>query len=141
MNIFCYGTLMWPDIWRHTVRNDYVAKDAHINSFKIRKVKKEHFPALIRSLSDNSAKDIVEGKVYFDVNPQDFVRVQEHIGKQFEVTDGVCFTAESDIPISTKIFLWKPEHRTLLSDEEWSKEWFEEKALILYRKEMNQSLF
>jgi hypothetical protein len=134
---------MWPDIWRHTVRNDYVVKDAQVSGFKIRKVKKENYPAIIRSHSDEDSnkQDIVKGKVYFDINPQDFIRVQEHIGIHFDIIDGVCFTADSDIPISSKIFLWKTEHRTLLSSEEWTKEWFEEKALGHYRKEMNQSLF
>lgn len=140
MNVFCYGTLIWPDIWQHTVRSEYAVKDAYLKSFKCRKVKGENFPALIRSTSADSDKDIVEGKVYFDINGEDFIRVQEHIGKQFEIIDGVCFTEGSNLPISVKIFLWKAEHRSLLSSETWTKEWFEEKALRLYRQSLSQGI-
>jgi len=141
MNVFCYGTLMWLDIWQHTVRSEYAVKDAYLKSFKCRKVKGENFPALIRSHGDESDKNIVEGKVYFEINAEDFIRVQEHIGKQFEIIDGVCFIDGSGLPISVKIFLWKAEHRSLLSSETWTKEWFEEKILYHYRKEMNRTLF
>lgn len=141
MNLFCYGTLMWPDIWQHTVQSEYSVKDAYIKGFKRLQVKKQNYPALIHSHGEQSEKDFVHGKVYFDVNAHDFIRAQEHIGKEFEVLDGACFTADSEIAVSAKIFLWRTEHRSLLSSEEWTREWFEEKALNLYRREMNQSLF
>lgn len=141
MNVFCYGTLIWPDIWRHTVGSEYAVKDAHLTSFKCLQVKQKNYPALIRTHGENSEHDIVEGKVYFDINGEDYIRIQEHHGKEFEIIDGVCFIDDSEIPIPAKLFLWKTEHRSLLSSEAWTKEWFEDKALNLYRKEMNQSLF
>src|SRR5690606_13576225 len=122
-NVFCYGTLMWPDIWQHTVRNDYVVKDAVITSFKCLRVKQKNYPALIRTHGENSENDIVTGKVYFDINAHDYIRIQEHIGKEFEIIDGVCKTIDSEIPIPVKLFLWKTEHRSLLSSEVWTKEW------------------
>ncbi len=140
MNIFCYNALIWPDIWRHTVRNDYASVEAHIRGFHCRKVKKENYPALVRSRSKSPESDQVPGKLYFDISASDFLRAKDFIGKEFEVLEGVCFTEDSDIPQSAKVFIFKAEYRTLLSNEPWTKEWFEEKALKLVRQDINSAL-
>jgi gamma-glutamylcyclotransferase (GGCT)/AIG2-like uncharacterized protein YtfP len=137
MNIFIYGTLMYPDIWERCVRNIYASKDAQVRGFKCLKVKQEVFPALIQS---RDHEEVVAGKVYLEVNEQDFSRVKDFIGKHFQVSDGVCFVAEEATPIACKNFIWRSEYRSLLSHEPWEKAWFEEKALKIYRQSLSQGI-
>ena len=65
---------MWRDLWDHEVRNEYSEKEAVVKGYRCRRVKGEFYPALLRSPLDDSEEQ-VEGKIYFDVNPNDFERV------------------------------------------------------------------
>lgn len=140
MNIFCYGSLMWLDLWEHEVRNQYPSKAALVKGYRCRRVKGEFEPALIRS-PDKDDEEIVEGKVYLGVNALDYESIISYHGDNYEIIEGVCFTQDSETPLSAKIFIWRSEQRSLLSTDEWSKQWFEEKALKDYRRKINQSLF
>ena len=140
MNIFCYGSLMWPDLWQHEVRNQYPAKDAILKNYRCRRVKGSFEPGLIRSPNHDDV-DYVAGKLYLDVNERDFEAIVAYHGKNYEVLEGVCFTSETETPVSCMLFLWRSEQRAFLSDEDWHKEWFEEKALGDYRRKINQSMF
>ena len=140
MNIFVYGSLMWKDLWQHEVRNEYASKDAFIKGYRCRKVKGKHEPAAIHSPNIED-RETVEGKLYLDVNTDDLKRIESYYGKIYVEIDGVCFVGDSEVPISTKLFVLNTEFRDYLSDDDWTKEWFERSALGDFRRKINESLF
>lgn len=140
MNIFVYGSLMWKDLWDHEVRNQYPSKDASVKGFRCRKMKGKAEPVAIHSPPAEQHNERVHGKVYLDVNENDFKRITAYFGKEYEISETVCLTGESEVPISAKIFLLDIKFRDYLSEEDWTKEWFEQSALSDFRKKINESL-
>jgi hypothetical protein len=131
---------MWKDLWDHEVRNEYASKEAIVKNCRCRRIKGKFYPALIKLMGESREQDIVEGRVYLDVNNEDYERIRSYHGKEFDAIDSVCFTTDSELPQAAIVFVWKPEYKMFLSSEDWTKEWFEEHALSNFRKDA-QSLF
>lgn len=71
LNVFTYGSLMFPAVWGSVVRGNYPSAPATIRGFRRVRVRDREHPALI--VAHGSA--LVTGRVYFDVDASDVARL------------------------------------------------------------------
>lgn len=71
MNIFTYGSLMFPKVWSRVVRGEYRLAEATIHGFRRVRVRDCKHPALI--ISANAAP--IAGRLYYDVSADDVARL------------------------------------------------------------------
>ncbi len=120
MHVFTYGSLMYPAVWDQLVRRRYRSELVTAAGFERFAVLGERYPALVPS-SDVSKE--VEGRVYFDVKPDDLLRLDRFEGEAYDrrmITVG---------RYSAQAYIWRPALRCRLSRDEWDVERFERTGL------------
>lgn len=124
MNVFTYGSLMFPAVWTRVVRGDYRACDAAIHGFRRARVRDKEHPALI--VSANAAP--IVGRLYFGVGATDLARLDH-----FETVNYVRVTIAAtvaDRAVSAQAYL-ALNLDSLLNDD-WSATEFEQHGLPLF---------
>jgi gamma-glutamylcyclotransferase (GGCT)/AIG2-like uncharacterized protein YtfP len=71
MNVFSYGSLMFPEVWQKIVRHEYQSSAGTIHGFRRLCVRDGNYPALVIS---PRAQPIV-GRLYLDVRADDVARL------------------------------------------------------------------
>ncbi len=72
-NLFTYGSLMFPDVWKRVVKNDYRSALCTIHGFRRLAVRDKEHPALV--IAKGGAP--IEGRAYFDVSEEDIARLDQ----------------------------------------------------------------
>jgi gamma-glutamylcyclotransferase (GGCT)/AIG2-like uncharacterized protein YtfP len=71
LNVFTYGSLMFPEVWQRVVRGTYPSSLATVHGFKRVSILNKEHPALI--VAPRAAP--LTGRVYFDVDVADLARL------------------------------------------------------------------
>lgn len=71
LNVFTYGSLMFPEVWNRDVRSNYQSALASIHGFRRVRVRDREHPALIVA----PGAVALTGRVYFDVEAEDVARL------------------------------------------------------------------
>lgn len=124
LNVFTYGSLMFPAVWDRVVRGQYRSALASIHGFKRVCVRNREHPALI--VSPGAAA--LTGRVYFDVGKQDLARLD-----YFETTNYARVTIAATVggaAISAQAYL-ALNFESLL-DMDWDASEFEKKGLPVF---------
>jgi gamma-glutamylcyclotransferase (GGCT)/AIG2-like uncharacterized protein YtfP len=119
MNVFTYGTLMFPEVWRAVTGEMGAHVSGHVAGFAIYRVADAVYPGIVAT----TTADVVPGVLYFDVDgaaisrldqfEDDFYRRQM---VRVHCDDGrVCEAATYVVP---------PEKRSVLAHERWSHDEF-----------------
>lgn len=120
-NVFTYGSLMFTVVWDRVVQGRYSSSEATIHGFQRRRVRGEHYPALI---VDSHAGSLT-GRVYFDVSASDITRLDH-----FETSDyarvAIAVTVAGKSIAADAYLTLKPE---ALEPVEWSPDIFERDGL------------
>ncbi len=122
-NLFVYGSLMYPAVWRRLVRRRYPSHPARLRGYRRFRVKGETYPGLLRARGG-----VVSGVVYLGVRQRDLTRLD-----RFE---GHCYRR---VPVRVEVdglgrqpaevYLFRPGQRRRLSTSEWDEETFARKGL------------
>ncbi len=79
MNLFAYGTLMWPEVITAVIGRCPAGEPAMLPGYRRLRVKGEHYPVIVRS-----AGDAVEGIVYCGLTAAEFERLDAFEGEEYD---------------------------------------------------------
>lgn len=116
-NIFTYGSLMFPEVWRRVVRGDYRCAPASVAGYARYAIAGETYPGMIR-LGDGR----VEGVVYFDVAAQDVAALDVFEGAEYR-RDTVTVRLQSGAVAEAATYIYLVPGRLLESP--WLPESFQ----------------
>jgi gamma-glutamylcyclotransferase (GGCT)/AIG2-like uncharacterized protein YtfP len=81
MNLFAYGTLMWPEVLEAVIGKHLDGVPAVLHGYVRLRVKGEHYPAVVPSGSRS-----VEGLLFKDLSDTDFEHLDRFEGEEYERT-------------------------------------------------------
>lgn len=81
MNLFAYGTLMFPEVWDRVVGKPFKAEPATLAGFAVRRVRGDVYPVLVRAEGRN---EIVSGLVYRELDELTMQRLDEYESDIYE---------------------------------------------------------
>lgn len=127
MNVFVYGTLLVPRIWESvTLTRGLRAVPAILPGYEIRQVRNAVYPGIFAN-PDSPAP--VPGQVFFDV-PEGAVARLDAYEDVFYLRSAVFPVTEALGEVEAEAYLVPPgEVGTLLAEEGWTLEWFEQNGL------------
>jgi gamma-glutamylcyclotransferase (GGCT)/AIG2-like uncharacterized protein YtfP len=115
MNVFTYGTLMFPDVWKAVAGREFAAVRGTAAGYAIYRVDRAQFPGIVAA-SDN---DRVPGVVYLDVDEAALTRLDrfeddfyERRTLQIDCDDGQQRAASA--------YVVPDKNRGVLTDERWN---------------------
>lgn len=114
MNLFVYGSLVFPKVWETVVASEYVSDPAEVSGYVRKRVNDESYPAVIPG--DDEA--VLHGRVYFHINQADLARLDEFEGEYFHREEVRALLANGN-EVSAEIYVIKRDYRHLLSHEDW----------------------
>jgi gamma-glutamylcyclotransferase (GGCT)/AIG2-like uncharacterized protein YtfP len=117
VNIFAYGSLMFPQVWERVVRERYRSAPATVGGYGRFSVVAETYPGMIAQ-PDSS----VRGVVYFDVDTRDVAALDAFEGDDYR-RDSVIATLETRESVMVDTYIYVVPQR--LSDRAWHPEAFQ----------------
>jgi gamma-glutamylcyclotransferase (GGCT)/AIG2-like uncharacterized protein YtfP len=120
MNVFTYGSLMFPDVWRIVVGKDFETIEGAAVGYSILRVQGASFPGI--TPADETCH--VAGLVYLDVDAESVARLDrfedtfyDRLSLAIDCRDGKKRSADAYVVLA--------KNRQVLTAEPWTAEWFE----------------
>jgi len=126
MNLFAYGTLMWPDVLETLLGRRLKGNPAAIEGFVRLRVKGEHYPAIVPSPTGE-----VEGVLYGGLSQVEFDRLDRFEGEEYERTE--VFVGAS----TAMVYVLTDEWKHIAEPGPWFPEHVEPKNLAALCSEYN----
>lgn len=122
MNLFVYGTLLFPEIRNLIGGRNFEGQAASITGFQIFRVKDANYPGIVKT-----AHGVIKGQVLCDITEEEMERFDNYEGDLYLRTSNEVQLKNSPQLVAACLYEI-PESLALdlLSDQEWSEEWFEE---------------
>lgn len=125
MNLFVYGTLLFPEIRELVGGRIFEFHPAVLHGYKIRRVNDATFPAIVKTSNPTSQ---VNGEVLFDVSRSElalFDAYEDSFYLRDEVQVSLTKENEGSTVLKTSVY-HVPEKLAdqLLSDDQWLRSWF-----------------
>lgn len=127
MNVFTYGSLMFPEVWTRVVRGAYSYAAAAAPGFRRYSVTGETYPAMIAAVGAPLAQDRVEGIVYFDVSTEDVAALDIFEGGDYQRV-GIAVSLPDGTSVEASSYLYLPQEK--LAPEPWSPENFKMESFL-----------
>lgn len=131
-HVFTYGSLMFPEVWRCIVTQEYVSQEATILGYERRGVVGEHYPAVV-AVKGSEERPSVSGTLYLNVNAKDLAALDVFEGEQYRrvtlpvvVGDGVLLDAE--------VYVWRRRFNARLSSYPWNLQHFKRHGLTRFKR-------
>lgn len=124
MNVYTYGSLMFPPVWQTVVRGVYRSEIASVHGFRRVCVRNAHHPALIIS---RHARPLA-GRLYFDVSAGDIGRLDHFETVNYQRVT-VAVAGQAGAVVAQAFLAVNPD---LLTDIEWCEITFERVGLPLF---------
>jgi gamma-glutamylcyclotransferase (GGCT)/AIG2-like uncharacterized protein YtfP len=124
MNVFTYGSLMFPTVWTRVVRGAYRSTQASVNGFRRVAVRNHEHPALIICASAAH----VTGRIYYDVSAEDAARL-DHFETRNYARVAIAVTVPEQVVVAQSYLALNIE--SLLA-EDWSAAAFEQHGLAIF---------
>ena len=126
MNLFTYGTLMFPEVWHRIDVGDFPSEPATLPGFAIYRVKDAVFPGMVRAEPDSH----VEGIVYRDLTDDALFELDAYESDFYDRIPVIA--AGQHGLIDCTAYVVPNSHRSALTNQPWSREWFAEHQLERY---------
>jgi gamma-glutamylcyclotransferase (GGCT)/AIG2-like uncharacterized protein YtfP len=130
MNLFAYGTLMFPQIWERVVGGEFRSARATVRGMAVYRAAGQLFPVMIAA----APADVAEGIVIFDLSPESFATLDSYESDFYERVEVVAELEDGRV-LPTQTYLLPERLRRLASHEAWSAEWFQREAMERYVKQ------
>jgi gamma-glutamylcyclotransferase (GGCT)/AIG2-like uncharacterized protein YtfP len=127
MNVFTYGSLMFPEVWERVVRGAYSHAVAAASGFRCYAVQGETYPGMIAADGAASPPDRVEGIVYFDVSLEDLAALDSFEGGDYRRVE-IAASLPDGTSVNASAYLYLPQEK--LAPEPWSRENFQLKSFL-----------
>ncbi len=114
INLFTYGSLMCSDIMYKVAGCELQFSEALLNNFYRSKIRNEEFPGIVPKPGC-----MVAGVIYFDLSLEAIKRLDIFEGELYGRQEEAVIT-ENHQPITAMTYVIQPQHRDLLTNEEWS---------------------
>ncbi len=121
MNIFTYGSLMVPSIFKSVSGDDYRSQPACLSDYGRFSLRHDSYPGIIEAQGY-----MTEGVIYFDVDEASVSELDEFEGEYYRRTP-VCVKLDYKSFIDAETYVIKQEYRHILSSREWDFEEFQHK--------------
>ncbi len=113
MNLFTYGTLMFPEVWARAARETCDSRKAVLRGYEARKLQGVTFPGLIEAPGVETP-----GLLYRKVSPEAMVRLDAY-EDDFYVRIPVTVELDEGGTEEAQVYLIAPEHRFMVEPERW----------------------
>lgn len=124
MNVFTYGSLMFPSVWQKVVRGDYRSSTASIQGFRRVCVREGSHPALI--IAPRAAP--IVGRLYFGISAEDVARLDYFETRNYQRV----LVAVTVNGIATAAHTYLAANIDLLTDTDWNETTFEQTGLPVF---------
>lgn len=124
MNIFTYGSLMFPAVMKAVTGREFPSKKARVQNYVRFKVKGESYPGLTPLESV-----LTEGVLYMDVDALSVRRIDDFEGELYERRE-IAMEALDGESLTANTYVVKAQYRDRLSSEEWDPKHFEKADLL-----------
>jgi gamma-glutamylcyclotransferase (GGCT)/AIG2-like uncharacterized protein YtfP len=118
IDLFVYGTLMAPALWRSIVAGNYCFEEGVLHDYLRKKVSGEVYPGLIPSTGAS-----VKGILYYTITDRDTCRLDTFEGSDFERITVPIKTMSGKI-VRCQTYYLKPALHYRLTTTKWSYEDF-----------------
>jgi len=123
VNVFTYGSLMYPQVWDRVVRGRYRSAAALLRGFRRCALLGLSYPGAV---PDAGAQ--IVGRVYFDVDPEDLARLDAFEASEYRRHDVVVsLLAESGVTARAQVYVYLDASR--LDARDWDAQRFEREHL------------
>jgi gamma-glutamylcyclotransferase (GGCT)/AIG2-like uncharacterized protein YtfP len=133
MNLFAYGTLMFPEIWRRVVGRDFATLPATLAGYAVYHVANGVYPVMVAADADSP----VSGLIYVDVDVASMALLDEY---ESDLYDRVAVIASADDRrIECQAYVLPASRRSYASNEPWNAERFKSEALAEYLRRLTEA--
>jgi len=137
MNIFTYGSLMFPAVMKAVTGRDFSSRNARVKNHVRFRVRGESYPGLTPLEGA-----VTQGVLHLNVDALSLRRLDDFEGEMYERTE-ISAEALDGESLMAQTYLIKPQYRDRLSSEPWDPEHFEKADLVqfmaTYRGFMNSA--
>ena len=126
MNIFTYGSLMFPSVMKAVTGREFSSRNARVKNHARFKVIGESYPGLTPLEGA-----VTEGVLYLDVDAFSVKRLDDFEEELYERA-GISAVALDGESLMAQTYLIKPQYRDRLSSEPWDAEHFEKADLLQF---------
>ena len=123
MNIFTYGSLMFPAVMKAVTGLEFPAKRARVKNYARFKVKGESYPGLTPLEGA-----FTEGVLYLNIDALSVKRLDGFEGKLYERAK-ILAEALGGESLIAQTYLIRPQYRNRLSSDQWDPVYFEKADL------------
>ncbi len=120
VNVFTYGSLMYPQVWDRVVRGRYRSADARLAGFRRRALTDATYPAAVPEPGAS-----IPGRVYFDVTADDLARLDAFEAAEYR-RDEVEVQVDAQagpLPVRAQVYVYLVASR--LAPRDWDVRGFE----------------
>jgi gamma-glutamylcyclotransferase (GGCT)/AIG2-like uncharacterized protein YtfP len=134
MNLFAYGTLMYPEMWRRVVGREFPAEPAELAGYAVYRVADGVYPVLVAAQADAR----VRGLVFRDLDAAAFQRLDEYESDLYDRTAVSAVAADGRL-IRCQAYVLPAARRAWASDEPWDAERFRRFELEAYLRRLGDA--
>lgn len=124
VNLFAYGSLMFPPVWNVLIKNHYQTQPASLRGYVRKKVLHDVYPVIV----DADKNSIVDGMIYYSVEDTDMARLDLFEGEYYQ-RQNVCCQTDTGESVTAVTYVFKQQYQHLISAEDWNLHWFEAQGL------------
>lgn len=133
-HVFTYGSLMYTEVWRQIVAQEYQSKVAYLRGYQRYAVVGEHYPAIVPNEKGGDPQCETQGRLYIGVNAQDISALDHFEGEQYRRAS-VEVILETGEALNAEVYVWRRRFSSRLSSQAWNVEQFENLGLKQFQRQ------
>jgi gamma-glutamylcyclotransferase (GGCT)/AIG2-like uncharacterized protein YtfP len=127
MNLFAYGTLMFPEVWERVVGRPFVAERATISGFAVRRVVDDVYPVLVHA---DKCSGVV-GLVFRNIDHDTLARLDAYESDFYQRLEVIATLSNSE-SLACQAYVLPEHNRDAASAEAWNADEFAVHSLARY---------
>jgi len=124
MNLFAYGTLMWPEVLESVIGRSGAGIPASLDGYRRVRIKGAHYPAVVPSRNDT-----VTGLLYAGLSEGEFRNLDRFEGEEYERLSVCVAGMEAEVYVLSSAWMHLADSRS------WNPEDMEAEHLEAFRSE------
>jgi len=134
LDLFTYGSLMFPSIWERVVARSYTALPAVLTGYARMSVINEDYPVIIPSETG-----VCHGILYRNISEGDLTRIDLFEGREYRRVNTMISLLHLDQRCSAnaEIYCLNPDYSSIVGSTLWNKEYFEKNGIEKFIQKYN----
>lgn len=134
INLFCYGTLMYPSILRAVTGLAPASVAARLDGYQCYRVRKRPFPGIVVE-----SGGVVHGVLYPGLNPRMLQRLDEYESDFYQRREVIVRDATGKA-FHAYVYVVPPPQRYHLTQQAWDRNWFVRRAMPRYLGQLRRRI-